>query len=115
MTAPTLGSALETLTGLFCYQQGSSFLRCVKRKDGLLRLEYQIIAPEIVAPGGSQAGDVLAVSPARDNAFSRRTARKRSPCHGLVSLIGARGIESVNSIVTCLPATNVPRMRSRFT
>ncbi len=47
--APTLGSALETLTGLFCYQQGSSFLRCVKRKDGLLRLEYQIIAPEIVA------------------------------------------------------------------
>ena len=49
ISAPTLGSALETLTGLFCYQQGSSFLRCVKRKDGLLRLEYQIIAPEIVA------------------------------------------------------------------
>src|SRR5687767_3524969 len=49
ISAPTLGSALETLTGLFCYQQGSSFLRCVRRKDGLLRLEYQIIAPEIVA------------------------------------------------------------------
>lgn len=49
ISAPTLGSALETLTGLFCYQQGSSFLRCVKRRDGLLRLEYQIIAPEIVA------------------------------------------------------------------
>ncbi len=49
ISAPTLGSALETLTNLFCYQQGSSFLRSVKGKDGLLRLEYQIVAPEIVA------------------------------------------------------------------
>jgi AraC-like DNA-binding protein len=49
VSAPTLGSALETLVNLFPYQQGSSFLRCVRRKDGLLRLEYQIIAPDIVA------------------------------------------------------------------
>jgi AraC-like DNA-binding protein len=49
VSAPTLGSALETLVTLFPFQQGSSFLRCVRRKDGLLRLEYQIIAPDIVA------------------------------------------------------------------
>ncbi|MGH6894865.1 MAG: AraC-like transcriptional regulator QhpR [Dongiaceae bacterium] len=49
ISSPTLGSALENLVNLFCYQQGSSFLRCVRRKDGLLRLEYQIVAPDIVA------------------------------------------------------------------
>jgi len=49
ISSPTVGSALENLVNLFCYQQGSSFLRCVKRKDGLLRLEYQIVAPDIVA------------------------------------------------------------------
>jgi AraC-like DNA-binding protein len=48
ISSPTVGSALENLVNLFCYQQGSSFLRCVKRKDGLLRLEYQIVAPDIV-------------------------------------------------------------------
>ncbi len=49
ISSPTVGSALETLVSLFRYQQGSSFLRCVKRKDGLLSLEYQIVAPDIVA------------------------------------------------------------------
>lgn len=49
VSAPTMGSALETLVSLFPYQQGSSFLRCIRRKDGLLRLEYQIVAPDIVA------------------------------------------------------------------
>ncbi len=49
ISSPTMGSALETLVNLFRYQQGSSFLRCVRRKDGLLRLEYQIVAPDIVA------------------------------------------------------------------
>ena len=48
ISSPTVGSALENLVNLFRYQQGSSFLRCVKRKDGLLRLEYQIVAPDIV-------------------------------------------------------------------
>ena len=49
VSSPTLGSALENLVNLFGYHQGSSVLRCVRRKDGLMRLEYQIIAPEIVA------------------------------------------------------------------
>jgi AraC-like DNA-binding protein len=49
ISAPTMGSALETLVNLFRYQQGSSYLRYVRRKDGLLRLEYQIVAPDIVA------------------------------------------------------------------
>ena len=33
ISSPTVGSALETLVSLFRFQQGSSFLRCVKRKD----------------------------------------------------------------------------------
>ncbi|HEX6120600.1 MAG TPA: AraC family transcriptional regulator [Dongiaceae bacterium] len=49
ISSPTVGSALENLVNLFCYQQGSSVMRCVKRRDGLLRLEYQIVAPDIVA------------------------------------------------------------------
>jgi AraC-like DNA-binding protein len=49
ISSPTVGSALENLVNLFRFQQGSSMMRCVKRKDGLLRLEYQIIAPDIVA------------------------------------------------------------------
>ena len=49
VSSPTLGSALENLVKLFPYHQGSTTFRCVRRKDGLLRLEYQIVAPDIVA------------------------------------------------------------------
>jgi AraC-like DNA-binding protein len=49
VSSPTLGSAIDNLVNLFPYHQGSTILRCVRRKGGLLRLEYQIIAPDIVA------------------------------------------------------------------
>lgn len=48
VTAPTMGAALENLVGLFGYHQESSILRVVEGSDGLMRLEYQIQAPEIV-------------------------------------------------------------------
>ena len=48
VSSPTLGAALENLVGLFGYHQESSQMRCVRGGDGLVRLEYQIIAPEIV-------------------------------------------------------------------
>lgn len=49
ISSPTLGSALENLVTLFPYHQGSTKFRCARRKDGLLSLEYQIMAPDIVA------------------------------------------------------------------
>ena len=48
VSAPTLGSALENLVGLFPYHQESSAMRLVRGRDGLVRLEYQITAPAIV-------------------------------------------------------------------
>jgi len=48
ISAPTLGSALENLVGLFPYHQASSLLRLAQDDTGLLRLEYQIQSPEIV-------------------------------------------------------------------
>lgn len=48
VSAPTLGSALENLVGLFRYHQESSAMRLASGSDGLARLEYQITAPAIV-------------------------------------------------------------------
>lgn len=48
VSSPTVGSALENLVNLFCYHQESSVLSLNKDCSGLVRLEYQITAPEIV-------------------------------------------------------------------
>lgn len=48
VSAPTLGSALENLVGLFPWHQESSAMRLVAHADGVARLEYQIVAPSIV-------------------------------------------------------------------
>jgi len=48
ISAPTLGAALENLVGLFRYHQESSVMRFVTGTDGFVRIEYQIVAPEIV-------------------------------------------------------------------
>lgn len=48
VSSPTVGCALENLVNLFCYHQESSILRLAKDANGLMRLEYQITAPEIV-------------------------------------------------------------------
>ena len=48
ISAPTLGSALENLVGLFDYHQESSLLRMRRGDDGLMRLEYRIEAPDIL-------------------------------------------------------------------
>lgn len=48
ISAPTLGSALENLVGLFRYHQESSTMRLMAGDDGLVRLEYRITAAGIV-------------------------------------------------------------------
>jgi AraC-like DNA-binding protein/Flp pilus assembly pilin Flp len=48
ISAPTLGSALETLVGLFRYHQESSVMRFVRDTDGFVRIEYRIEAPDIL-------------------------------------------------------------------
>jgi AraC-like DNA-binding protein len=48
VSAPTLGSALENLVGLFRYHQESSAMALRSDADGLMRLEYQITEPAIV-------------------------------------------------------------------
>jgi AraC-like DNA-binding protein len=48
VSAPTLGSALESLVGLFGFHQESSAMRLCRDRGGLTRLEYQITAPDIV-------------------------------------------------------------------
>jgi len=48
VSSPTIGAALENLVNLFGYHQESSTLRLVEDDNGLMRLEYQILAPEIV-------------------------------------------------------------------
>jgi AraC-like DNA-binding protein len=48
VSAPTLGSALENLVGLFRFHQECSAMRLGRGEDGLFRLEYQITAADIV-------------------------------------------------------------------
>ena len=48
VSSPTLGSALENMVDLFAYHQASSLMRLVHDEDGLVRLEYQIQAPDII-------------------------------------------------------------------
>ena len=48
ISAPTLGAALECLVRLFRYHQESSVMRLRDDGDGLVRLEYRIVAPQIV-------------------------------------------------------------------
>ncbi len=49
LSAPTLGSALETLAGLFRYQQSSSTMRFLQQDKSHARLEYRIDSPDILA------------------------------------------------------------------
>ena len=48
ISSPTLGSALECLVRLFRYHQESSVMRFCADDTGLVRLEYRIVAPQIV-------------------------------------------------------------------
>lgn len=48
ISSPTVGSALENLVNLFHYHQEASVLRLVDGPGGLTRLEYQIVAPDIL-------------------------------------------------------------------
>jgi len=48
ISAPTLGSALECLVRLFRHHQESSVMRLADDDTGLVRLEYRIVAPQIV-------------------------------------------------------------------
>ena len=48
VSAPTLGSALENMVGLFGYHQEQSVMSLSRDSNGLLRLEYQIRSPLIV-------------------------------------------------------------------
>jgi AraC-like DNA-binding protein len=48
VSAPTLGSALENLVGLFRFHQESSAMRLRSSDDGLMRLEYGITASSII-------------------------------------------------------------------
>lgn len=48
ISAPTLGSALTNLVELFRYHQDSSCMSLRRGREGLMRLEYQIEAPDIL-------------------------------------------------------------------
>jgi AraC-like DNA-binding protein len=48
LSAPTLGDALNTMIDLFPLHQQSSTLSLVKTPDDFVRLEYRIIAPQII-------------------------------------------------------------------
>ena len=48
ISAPTLGGALSNLVDLFLFHQQSSSMSLRRGQDGLMRLEYQIEAPDIV-------------------------------------------------------------------
>ena len=48
ISAPTLGTALESLVRLFRYHQESSVMRLCADPNGLVRLEYRIVAPQII-------------------------------------------------------------------
>lgn len=47
VSCPTLGSALETMVGLFGYHQEQSGMAFRRDPNGLFRIEYQIEAPDI--------------------------------------------------------------------
>ncbi|NQV46415.1 MAG: AraC family transcriptional regulator [Rhodospirillaceae bacterium] len=48
VTSSTLGAALENLVNYFPYHQEKSMFQLKSRKDGMMMLEYQILAPDIV-------------------------------------------------------------------
>ena len=48
ISSPTVGTALENLVGLFRYHQESSAMNLCRDDSGLLRLEYQIQARDII-------------------------------------------------------------------
>ena len=48
ISAPTLGHALQSLVDLLPFHQQSTAMRFERSSDGLQRLEYRIVAPEIV-------------------------------------------------------------------
>jgi AraC-like DNA-binding protein len=48
ISAPTLGSALETLVGLFGYHQEQSSMTLSLELGGLMQLQYQIEVPDIM-------------------------------------------------------------------
>jgi len=48
ISSPTLGVALQNLVGFFRYQQESSVMNLCEDESGLMRLEYQIQAPDII-------------------------------------------------------------------
>lgn len=48
ISSPTVGSALENLVNLFHFHQEASVLRLAPGPGGLMRLEYQIVAPDIL-------------------------------------------------------------------
>lgn len=48
VSSPTLGSALENLVDLFGYHQEQSSMQLVQAKNGLMRLQYRIEAPDIM-------------------------------------------------------------------
>jgi AraC-like DNA-binding protein len=47
--SPTLGSALENFVQLFAHHQQSTLMRLVEVEKGLVKLEYQIRVPDILA------------------------------------------------------------------
>ena len=48
LSSPTLGDALNTLVELFPLHQQSSSISVVRSEDGLARLEYRVVAPQII-------------------------------------------------------------------
>ena len=48
VSSPTLGAALENLSGLFPYHQENSMLHLSARDDGMMVLDYQILTPDIL-------------------------------------------------------------------
>src|SRR3569623_1183549 len=48
LSAPTLGTALQTLVELFPYHQLSSTMALNTTSDGMMRLEYRVDAPHII-------------------------------------------------------------------
>lgn len=49
ISSPTLSAALETFVGLFAYHQQSTHMAIADAGNGLIRLEYRIDVPDIVA------------------------------------------------------------------
>jgi AraC-like DNA-binding protein len=48
LSAPTLGTALQTLVELFPYHQQTSTMALTATSDGMMRLEYRVDAPHII-------------------------------------------------------------------